>query len=90
MHKTVSICQGVIFKNVCKNFLGNVKAENYNDLVDELLLSYKVLGCNMSLKIYFLHSYLDFFPDNLGAVSDEYGERFHQDISSMEKRYHGK
>ncbi|UYV68012.1 Transposase [Cordylochernes scorpioides] len=41
----------------------------------------------MSLKIHFLHSHLDFFPDNLGAVSDEHGERFHQDISSMEKRY---
>ncbi|UYV84383.1 hypothetical protein LAZ67_X001983 [Cordylochernes scorpioides] len=41
----------------------------------------------MSLKIHFLHSHLDFFPNNLGAVSDEHGERFHQDISSMEKRY---
>ncbi|UYV70783.1 K02A2.6-like [Cordylochernes scorpioides] len=41
----------------------------------------------MSLKIHFLHSHLDFFPDNLGAVSDEHGERFHQAISSMEKRY---
>ncbi|UYV84754.1 hypothetical protein LAZ67_X003339 [Cordylochernes scorpioides] len=27
---------------------------------------------------------------NLDAVSDEHGERFHQDISSMEKRYQGK
>ncbi|UYV83526.1 KCNK12 [Cordylochernes scorpioides] len=62
------------FINVCKNFLGSVKA----------------LGCNMSLKIHFLHSHLDFFPDNLGAVSDEHGERFHQAISSMEKRYQGK
>ncbi|UYV80151.1 hypothetical protein LAZ67_18001830 [Cordylochernes scorpioides] len=41
----------------------------------------------MSIKIHFLHSHLDFFPDNLGAVSDEHGELFHQDISSMEKRY---
>ncbi|UYV67906.1 hypothetical protein LAZ67_5002464 [Cordylochernes scorpioides] len=52
--------------------------------------SLNALGCNMSLKIHFLHSHLDFFPDNLGAVSDEHGERFHQDISSMEKRYQGK
>ncbi|UYV69537.1 hypothetical protein LAZ67_6003922 [Cordylochernes scorpioides] len=44
----------------------------------------------MSLKIYFLDSHLDFFPDNLSAVSDERGERFHQDISSMEMRYQGK
>ena len=44
----------------------------------------------MSLKIHFLHSHLDFFAENCGAVSDEHGERFHQDISSMEKRYQGK
>jgi hypothetical protein len=36
-----------------------------------------------------LDSHLDFFPDNLGAVSDEHGERFHQDVSALEKRYHG-
>ncbi|UYV70037.1 hypothetical protein LAZ67_7001547 [Cordylochernes scorpioides] len=40
--------------------------------------------------IHFLHSDLDFSPDNLGAVSDEHGERFYQDISSMEKQYQGK
>ena len=44
----------------------------------------------MSLKIHFLHSHLDFFPESSGAVSDEYGERFDQHISSMEKRYQGK
>ncbi|UYV83572.1 hypothetical protein LAZ67_23001497 [Cordylochernes scorpioides] len=75
------------FRNVCKNFLGSVKVDNYRDIVNDLLLSYKALGCNMSLKIHFLHSHLDFFPDNLGAVSDEHGEKFHQDISSMEKLY---
>jgi len=30
---------------------------------------------------------LDIFPENCGAVSDEHGEHFHPDISSMEKRY---
>jgi hypothetical protein len=44
----------------------------------------------MSLKVHFLDSHLDFFPENLGAVSDQHGERFHQDISNMEKRYQGK
>jgi hypothetical protein len=33
---------------------------------------------------------LDFLPENCGAVSDEHGERFHQNISSMEKRYQRK
>ena len=44
----------------------------------------------MSLKIHFLESHLDFFPENLGEVSDEHDERFHQDISAKEKRYQGK
>lgn len=43
----------------------------------------------MSLKIHFLDSHLDFFPENLGALSDEHGERFHQQIKSMEHRYQG-
>jgi len=34
----------------------------------------------MSLKIHFLKSHLDFFPENLGEVRDEHGERFRQDI----------
>jgi len=37
-------------------------------------------GCLMSLKLHFLHSHIEFFSENLGAVSEEYGERFHQDI----------
>jgi hypothetical protein len=48
------------------------------------------MGCNTSLKLRFLASHLDFFPENLGAISDEHGERFHQNISNMVKRYQGK
>jgi len=33
---------------------------------------------------------LDFFPENLSEVSNENGERFHQDIMAMEKQYQGK
>jgi hypothetical protein len=44
----------------------------------------------MSLKVHFLVSHLNYLTENLGAVSDEHGERFHQDISNMEKRYQGK
>lgn len=78
------------FKSVCANFLGNHKAENYVQIVEKLLSSYQAMGCNMSLKIHMLHSHLDSFPENCGAYSDEHGERFHQDISSTEKRFQGK
>jgi len=48
------------FKFVVKGFLGNRRAQNYEELVNNLLKSYQKLGCNMSLKVLFLHSHLDF------------------------------
>ena len=78
------------FRNICQNFLGNHKTSNYKEKVNELLNSFEMMGYNMSLKIYFLNSHLDFFPANLGAVSNEHGERFHQDIYVFEKGYQGK
>jgi hypothetical protein len=65
-------------------FLGNHKAESDRDLVDDLAQSDKAMGCDMSLGVHFLDSHLDFFAENLGAVSDE------QEISTMEKQYQGK
>jgi hypothetical protein len=80
----------IAFKNVVAGFLGNNKADNYKDLAEELLDSFRSLDCRMSLKVHYLHSHLDFFRPNLGAVSEEHGERFHQDIQLMEKRYQGR
>jgi len=69
---------------------GNRKAESDRDMVADLIQSYKAMGCDMSLGVHFLDSHLDFFPQNLGAVSDEHGQRFHQEISTMEKQYQDK
>jgi hypothetical protein len=80
----------VAIKDLIDNFLGNHKASNYAARVDKLLKAFKNLGCNMSLKVHYLHSHLDFFPENLGDNSDEHGERIHQDLARMEKRYLGK
>jgi hypothetical protein len=44
----------------------------------------------MSLKLHFLHSHVDLFAENCGALSDVHGEPFHRDIAVMEKRYQGK
>ena len=52
-------------KFVVKGFWGNRKAQNYEELVNNLLQDYPILGCNMSLKIHFLNSHLDFFPREL-------------------------
>lgn len=60
------------------NFLTNAeRVANYIQLLDKLLTAYKTIKCNMKLKIHFLHSHLDFLPENLGAVSDELRKRFH-------------
>ena len=80
------------FQDVCSNFLGNHKSPNYKDIVRRLITSFGTMGCNMSLKLHFMHCHLDFFPQkySLGEVSDEHGERFHQQIATMERRYSGK
>ena len=52
------------FSVVVSNFLGSTKAENYKHLVNTLLSTFKKLGCNMSVKIHFLHSHIEYFPQN--------------------------
>ena len=78
------------FKSVCSSFLGNTRVPDYQSCIEKLLKSYEDMGSRMSLKIPFLHSHLNFFPPNLGAVSDEHGERFHHVITKMESNYQGK
>ena len=56
-------------KSVCSGFLGSTRVPDYQACVEKLLESYEDMGCRMSLKIHFLHSLLNFFPPNLGAVS---------------------
>jgi len=78
------------FQEVFTGFLRKRRADNYKDLVEELLSSYQKLGCNKSVKIHFLSSHLDFFPENCCSVSDEHGECFHQNVAAMEGIYKGK
>jgi len=42
------------FNTICMDFLGNHKAANCQDVVQDLLTSCKAMGCNMGLKIHFL------------------------------------
>lgn len=78
------------FVALCENFLGNTRSDNYEKVVSEFLTAYGKMGCRMSIKVHFLHSHLDFFPANLGQFSDEQGERFHQEMLVIEKRFEGK
>jgi hypothetical protein len=49
----------VASENVCGNFLGNEEAENYNEIVQQLISSYSAMGCNMSLRLRFFHSCME-------------------------------
>lgn len=72
------------FREVINNFFGNNKSANYKQLVERMLKNFQELGCRMSPKVHYLNSHLDFFPENLGDVSEEHGLRL------MEARYMGK
>ena len=77
------------FTNVVKFFLGKTKAPNYKELVETLLTGLHQLVANLSIFLHFLYCHLARFPKNLGDVSDEQRESFHQDNSDMEVRYQG-
>ena len=55
-----------------------------------VLKYFEKLGTNVSIKLHYLFSHLDRFPQNLGDFSDEQVERFHQGIKVMEERYQGR
>lgn len=43
----------------------------------------------MGIKLHFLFSQLEMFPENLGDVSEEQREHMHQDLRLMKFRYQG-
>ena len=75
--------------DVVKNFLGNIKSPDFCKLDESLLQVFQDLRCNVSVKVHFLHSHLDYFPENLGEFIEEQGEKFHQDIKVMKKKVSG-
>ena len=76
----------LLFAEIVSKFLGNTKDCDYKTIVENMLTCIKAFGCCMSLKAYFSHAHLDYFPQNLGDMSEEHGERFHKAIKSMETR----
>jgi hypothetical protein len=64
----------ISFTQTCENFLENYKALTYKDEISNILNAYNKRRFQMSLKMYFLHSYLNFFPENVGTISDEQSE----------------
>ena len=75
------------YVSVIRELLGNTKVSKYWNLVDVMLQNFQALGTSMSIKLHYLFSHLDYFPENLGDISEEQEKRFHQDIRKMEERY---
>jgi hypothetical protein len=60
-----------IKKKIHYRLLGNHKGENHRDMVTYVVVkSHKAMGCNVSSRVQFLGCHSQFFPENLGAVSD--------------------
>lgn len=72
---------------LCENFLGSERSEDYKDIVKELIDNYKAQGCLMSIKLHYLSEHLDKFPANCGLMSEQQGERFHQQLNWIERIY---
>lgn len=58
------------FRDVCQNFLGNKKSQNYKKLFHHMINKLEVLGCNMTIQMHFLNSHIDFLPEKLGDFSE--------------------
>ena len=53
------------------SLVGNQKAEDYSEIVGELVDTYRRMCCRMSLKLQVLHAHLDVFKENMGGYSEE-------------------
>ena len=69
MNQTIRMSTAVC-ESYYKQFFGNTKSRNHKHLIDNMLQNFQ----EMKVKIHMMHSHLDFFPENMGAVSDEHGE----------------
>ncbi|KAI6649957.1 hypothetical protein LOD99_6321 [Oopsacas minuta] len=58
------------FVDVVKGFLGNTKVANYQNLVEGMLKNFHSLGTRMRIKLHYLYSHLERFPDNLDDLSE--------------------
>ena len=64
-------------KSEVTNILGNHWSVEYEKEIEELLKSFRQLEVQISVKLHFLRSHLDYFPKNCGDLSEEQGECFH-------------
>lgn len=78
------------FDPVVRDFLGNQKAEDYVELVETLVKNYGKMGCCcVFLDVHILEAHLSKTKENMGAYSEEQGERLLQGMLDFERRHVG-
>lgn len=79
------------FKNVSTYVLSSAQHSTLTkeEIVDEFFEAYKIMGCNFTYKMHLLRSHLDLFPDNIDTISDQHGEKLHQDMKPKEEHFAG-
>ena len=75
------------YVELCQGFLGSERSDEWQEIARKLVSNYKEQGCLMSLKLHYVSDHLDKFPANCGLMSEQQGERFHQQLSWLEKFY---
>jgi hypothetical protein len=58
------------FKEVTAKVLGQLQRSQLQANSGRNVRNFIALGCAMSLKVHFLNAHLDYFSENLGAVSE--------------------
>ena len=71
---------GIGKRFVVVSYLGNHKVPNNRQLFKQIPET--MVGCHLSLKIFFLHSNLDILPTNHGDISVEHDEMLYEDAST--------
>ena len=56
---------------VSKMCLGNYRAENSQQLVQDMVIAFEAMRCKMALKLQMLHDHLDKFKDNKGFYAEK-------------------
>lgn len=71
------------FVVVMENVSCNKKSDVYETLVPAFLTAFHDLGWKICVQLHSLYSHINRFLENLGEVTDEQCELFHQELKTM-------
>jgi len=69
-----------VFEMCLKTFYRNNKVPDFEEIVSDMIENYERLECLMNVKLHFLDSHLNYFPENLGVIDiNDNNDEFPQD-----------